>query len=227
MPSVFGKESKKQQLINNLGDTYREIERLYSISPGDFPPMKHMKEVLQDMDFTKFHQLKPKLIEKLDLMLSRDMTRLMQMVPQEEAQSSSDGANVSIRGGVFVGNDNPFGAGSGEGADYGKGELNEWVVAEKKHIYDALFESLSPINGKVSGTSAKKQMLQSKLPNTVLGRIWKLSDVDRDGMLDSDEFAVAQHLISIKLDGHDIPEALPRHLVPPSKRPFAAESSFS
>ena len=44
-------------------------------------------------------------------------------------------------------------------------------------------------------------MIKSKLPNNVLGKIWKLSDVDKDGMLDSDEFALAMHLINVKLDG--------------------------
>jgi len=38
--------------------------------------------------------------------------------------------------------------------------------------------------------------------------------------LDSDEFALAMHLINIKLDGNDMPEELPQHLVPPSKKPF-------
>lgn len=51
-------------------------------------------------------------------------------------------------------------------------------------------------------------------------QVWKLSDVDKDGMLDDDEFALAMHLINIKLDGHDLPEDLPSHLIPPSKRPF-------
>ncbi len=49
-------------------------------------------------------------------------------------------------------------------------------------------------------------------------QVWKLSDVDKDGMLDDEEFALAMHLINIKLDGHDLPEDLPLHLVPPSKR---------
>ena len=44
-------------------------------------------------------------------------------------------------------------------------------------------------------------MIKSKLPNNVLGKVWKLSDVDKDGLLDSDEFALAMHLINIKLDG--------------------------
>ena len=64
--------------------------------------------------------------------------------------------------------------------------------------------------------------------------MWKLADTDNDGMLDSEEFALAMHLIKvekktfsklfqlcpqIKVDGHDIPDVLPRHLLPPSKRP--------
>ena len=67
-------------------------------------------------------------------------------------------------------------------------------------------------------TAAKSEMVKSKLPNSVLGKVWKLADVDKDGMLDSDEFSLAMHLINIKLDGHDIPHELPAHLVPPSKR---------
>ena len=69
-------------------------------------------------------------------------------------------------------------------------------------------------------SAAKQEMVKSKLPNNVLGKVWKLSDVDKDGMLDADEFALAMHLISIKIDGHDLPTELPVHLVPPSKRGF-------
>ncbi len=61
-------------------------------------------------------------------------------------------------------------------------------------------------------------MVKSKLPNNVLGKVWKLSDVDKDGMLDADEFALAMHLMNVKLDGHDLPAELPPHLMPPSKR---------
>lgn len=51
------------------------------------------------------------------------------------------------------------------------------------------------------GRAAKEHMVKSKLPNAVLGKIWKLSDVDKDGMLDSDEFALANYLINLKLEG--------------------------
>ena len=59
--------------------------------------------------------------------------------------------------------------------------------------------------------------MRSKLPNSVLRRVWNLSDIDQDGMLDRDEFAVAMFLVNHKLSGNDIPEMLPDRLVPPSK----------
>ena len=101
-------------------------------------------------------------------------------------------------------------------------------------------------------------MVKSRLPNAVLAKIWRLSDVDQgienkdhwllkvngplkvdywrsmdywrsidhwrsihhwwcffssDGALDIDEFALAMHLIHIKLDNYDLPDELPEHLI--------------
>lgn len=67
-------------------------------------------------------------------------------------------------------------------------------------------------------TAAKSELIKSKLPNSVLSKIWKLSDVDADGFLDAEEFALAMHLINVKLDGNELPTELPEHLIPPSKR---------
>lgn len=43
MPTVFGKENKKKELIGSLGDIYKRIEREHQISPGDFPNLKKMQ----------------------------------------------------------------------------------------------------------------------------------------------------------------------------------------
>lgn len=43
MPNVFGKESKKKELVNNLGEIYLKIEREHQISPGDFPNLRKMQ----------------------------------------------------------------------------------------------------------------------------------------------------------------------------------------
>jgi hypothetical protein len=60
--------------------------------------------------------------------------------------------------------------------------------------------------------------MKSNLPSKVLGKIWKLADTDTDGMLDNEEFALAMHLIKVKVAGNEIPDDLPKHLIPPSKR---------
>lgn len=67
-------------------------------------------------------------------------------------------------------------------------------------------------------SAAKSELIKSKLPNSVLSKIWKLSDVDADGFLDAEEFALAMHLINIKLDGNELPNVLPEHLIPPLHR---------
>lgn len=216
MPSMFGKDSKKKELIKQLGETYAIIEREHGISRGDFPELKRMQEQLLQQDFTKFHQLRPKLIETVDQMLATDIARLMEMIPLEDQNSQNEKPHVE--GGAFEAyNESPFGFGRGEGTDAGKGE-HEWIVGQEKYKYDEVFSKLNPVNGKITGAAAKAEMVKSKLPNSVLGKIWKLADVDRDGMLDTDEWALANHLIQIKMEGHDLPNELPDHLIPPSKK---------
>ena len=77
---------------------------------------------------------------------------------------------------------------------------------------------MNPIGGKVTGSAAKTELIKSKLPNSVLAKVWRLSDCDKDGYLDIDEWALANYLVKLKLDGHELPNTLPEHLIPPSKR---------
>ena len=59
--------------------------------------------------------------------------------------------------------------------------------------------------------------MSSKLPNSVLSKVWSLADVDRDGQLDEEEFCLAMYLIDYKVSGNDLPSILPDHLIPASK----------
>lgn len=217
MPNVFGKEGKKKDLIKNLNEIYTNIHREYNISLGDFPDITKMQETLLKYDFTKFHSLKPRFLEVVDKMLAEDIAQLMQLVHHEERSGDHE---AEVQGGAFENVEDkisPFGYGRGEGVNAGFGEP-EWIVNRERPTYDKVFESLEPSGGKISGQTAKAEMVKSKLPNTVLGKIWKLADIDRDGYLDKDEFALAMHLIHVKLDGNDLPTELPDHLYPPSKR---------
>jgi len=228
MPALFRRDGKKKELIKNLGTIYQNIQKEQQISPGDFPDLKKMQDVLVNLDFSKFQSLKPHLLEEVDKMLANDIAKLMAMIPLQDMQNRKMNGDAEqqqqqqavVKGGAFVSvqdTASPFGYKRGEGIDAGKGETG-WVVAKERQKYDAVFNTLEKSDGKLSGAVAKAEMVKSKLPNSVLGKIWKLSDIDHDGFLDIDEFALAMHLIQVKLGGHDLPVEIPDHLVPPSKR---------
>ncbi|XP_053320407.1 epidermal growth factor receptor substrate 15-like 1 isoform X2 [Spea bombifrons] len=94
-----------------------------------------------------------------------------------------------------------------------------WSVrTEEKSKFDGIFDSLLPVNGLLSGDKVKPVLINSKLPLDILGRVWELSDIDKDGHLDRDEFAVAMHLVYRALEKEPVPSVLPQSLIPPSKR---------
>jgi len=44
---MFGKDSRKKDLINSLSNIFADIQREHQISPGDFPDLARMQEQLQ------------------------------------------------------------------------------------------------------------------------------------------------------------------------------------
>ena len=135
MPSVFGKEGKKKELIKNLDALYTQLQREHQISPGDFPDIKKMQEQLANQDFTKFHHLDKKLLERVDKMLAEDIAKMMSMIPlDEEVRRNND--QDKIKGGAFDGvmeTNTPFMFKGGEGINAGVGEV-EWVIAKDRSV---------------------------------------------------------------------------------------------
>lgn len=215
MPKFFGRSAQKDVIISELAEVYKEIEKTYQIPHGDFPDLEKMQEMLRHQDFDKFMPLKPHLLDTVERMLTHDIAEMMALIPHQNAAKEQ---STNISGGVFASSsDSPFGYHQGEGTDAGRKDV-DWIVNTRRQKYDAKYQSLGPVDGKVLQSRVRDEMLKSKLPNTVLGKIWRLADVDQDGLLDADEFALAMYLIDLRLEGHDLPIELPHHLVPPSKR---------
>lgn len=87
---------------------------------------------------------------------------------------------------------------------------------DERSRFEGVFQTLKPVGGLLTGEKVKPVMLASKLPVDALGKvthtylltprncllfhllshhwyllqIWNLSDIDRDGKLDIDEFSV-------------------------------------
>lgn len=173
-------------------------------------------------DFSKFKKMKPSLMASLDKLLTSDVAKLVPLLQLQEEKKKS---LPSVLDGEFLGTfrrehfrQDPFKEIVKDDESSGT-DFDEWAVEKYKPKYDEIFYNLCPRDGKLSGTKAKEWMTTTLLPTSVLAHIWRLADVDKDGMLDDEEFALAVHLIEGKLEGHWLPRELPSHLVPPSKRP--------
>ena len=197
MPAMFGKENKKRELIENIREEFLKVMRQYKLTPGDFPDIKKFQEKLKDKDFTKFAKLNIELITQLEDVLSRDIPDLMQRISPPANESGADL--------------NPFAEPSPD----------EWASVERKQEeYKDKFEALNPSGGKVAGAAARPFLVEFGLQTEILRRIWTLSDVDKDGALDFDEFSLALHLIDQVKNNpvKTLPTHLPSSLVPPGKR---------
>ena len=122
---------------------------------------------------------------------------------------------------------------------FGAPPAPQWdITPAEKANSDRFFDGLDirPKKGYIEADAAAPFMMQSNLPEDVLAQIWyafvmkfgvqsmltplsrDLSDMNRDGRLTKDGFAVAFYLIQSKLAGKALPATLPLSLVPPSLR---------
>ena len=98
----------------------------------------------------------------------------------------------------------------------------DWVIApQEKSSYDSQFSKLDTAGqGFINGDQAVMFFSDSGLPEDVLAQIWDLADINSEGRLNRDEFAVAMYLIRNQRGKtvSNLPSALPPNLVPPSMR---------
>ncbi|KAI5207598.1 hypothetical protein E4T38_03311, partial [Aureobasidium subglaciale] len=95
-----------------------------------------------------------------------------------------------------------------------------WLIApSEKAKYDQFFSSIDTANnGHLSGEQAVKFFSDSGLPEETLASIWDLADINSEGQLNRDEFAVAMYLIRQQRSGAPLPAFLPPALIPPGMR---------
>uniref|UniRef100_A0A8U8AZ06 Intersectin-1 n=1 Tax=Geospiza parvula TaxID=87175 RepID=A0A8U8AZ06_GEOPR len=104
------------------------------------------------------------------------------------------------------------------------GNLDIWAITvEERAKHDQQFHSLKPTAGFITGDQARNFFFQSGLPQPVLAQIWALADMNNDGRMDPLEFSIAMKLIKLKLQGYQLPAALP----PVMKQPPLALCSSS
>jgi len=206
---VFGKGKKQTKLLENLGDEFKKVMEKEQVPKNDFPNIKRFRECLKKFEIHKFPKMKKDLLVNLEQMLSVDMPKLMSMVPSEVEEGQTD-----VK-------DNPF---AFDEDTHPQGL--KWIVDNAgAKAFENKFNMLKLTNQRVSGDDVKQTMQESGLPVSVLGKIWTISDMDKDGWLDLDEFSVVSYLMKAVKDKEispdDLPsepDELPLRLIPPSKR---------
>lgn len=99
-----------------------------------------------------------------------------------------------------------------------------WLVSPAdKARFDSIFTTVDRSGrGFITGDQAVEFFGNARLPEEVLAQIWDLADVNSEGQLSKDEFAVAMYLIRQQRGTRDgrgvLPSTLPPALIPPSMR---------
>jgi len=203
----FGKK-KQAKVIGSLGQIFREIAEKHNMNLSDFPPPSKFRQQIENIAVHNLPKIKKRDIAVLTEILEHAIPRLMEDLPSNSvAQEPECGAF-----------NNPF-AGLGEENDAAVNAAQAWIVdSTMKATYDVKFHALSLTAGKVSGAQVMNVMLQSGLQRATLEAIWNLSDIDRDGKMDNEEFALCMYLIDHVKKGLKLPPTLPMRMVPPGKR---------
>jgi epidermal growth factor receptor substrate 15 len=100
----------------------------------------------------------------------------------------------------------------------------DWLISpHEKAEFDRIFNTVDTARrGVINGEQAVTFFSNSRLPEEVLAQIWDLADINSEGQLNKDEFAVAMFLIRQQRGKRDsrgvLPSTLPSNLIPPSMR---------
>jgi len=237
MPSMFGKDKAQSKLLANLEEHFLKVHRAHTLPVGDFPDVTKFKNVMEAHDLSKFPKLDMKMIAAMEEVLSKEIPRLMAQFPQEGAQPGSAVGQAlnHVSEHVSAPKEPPPAqitySRPVEPPPPAHPQLSyqtaapvppasaAWVISpQDKAKYDEVFTSIGPVNGLASGVAIRPILERSGLPVDVLRQVWNFSDIDRDGNLDHDEFAVAMHLSRECTSGKPLPAALPLEMYPPSKR---------
>jgi len=63
-----------------------------------------------------------------------------------------------------------------------------WLLQDEKDLrWDSEFETWGPKDGKLGAKDARQALMKTEVPTKSLRVIWDLSDIDKDGKLDSEE----------------------------------------
>jgi hypothetical protein len=238
LPAVFRTVMKRYNLA--AGDFPDIVDFQAKLAEQDFSKFAALKQRLIDtseevlgVDLPRLMEALPRPIDSISSTLASaaaDAAGPLQFAtappppPQQTQQQQQMHANAMFAatgsavpmasahpGGQEEDDVNPWGDDTG-----GEGAVGEWALQEYVPQYKPQFDQLQR-GGFVSGAAAKGMLQATGLPTAKLRQVWNLSDLDRDGQLDLQEFTIAMYLTSAAQQGQELPPRLDDVMVPPGK----------
>ncbi|XP_052810185.1 intersectin-1-like isoform X6 [Mya arenaria] len=122
------------------------------------------------------------------------------------------GASTGFMGGVPVSSMGPRPAAPASGGSLAMPHNSKLKFTQMFNTHDR------NKRGALTGVEARAILVQTGVPQQMLAQIWNLSDVDKDGQLNCDEFCIALHLCDCVRMGIALPPKLPQELLPAKAR---------
>mmetsp|Transcript_10070 Transcript_10070/g.14205 ORF Transcript_10070/g.14205 Transcript_10070/m.14205 type:complete len:561 (-) Transcript_10070:92-1774(-) len=140
MPNMMGKEKAQGRLMEDMGVVFRTVMKQYNLAPGDFPDLEAFRAKCDELSFAKFPRLKPKMLQDLEEVLSRDIPALMEMLPSSERTQADDemGRQLQRNGRQSAGQKDQVRSFSSKNQSWTKSQRmpgsNKWDTAESTDV---------------------------------------------------------------------------------------------
>eukprot|EP00388_Colpodella_angusta_P024643 GDKJ01064831.1.p1 GENE.GDKJ01064831.1~~GDKJ01064831.1.p1 ORF type:complete len:568 (+),score=149.62 GDKJ01064831.1:207-1706(+) len=228
MPT-FGKTSKQKKLMEEMPDIFQRIASARSLPIGDFPnPAEFNERTLENkIEFAKFPKLDVAKLKALDEVITKHIPALMKLLPSEEKRAEEEALeHMAIAQGA-----SPF-MNLKNGLSSANPEIVRFLSTPPNlDVWAPEWNSIPLDNrGFLTGDKAKIELSKSRLPSTILHRIWSLADSpSKDGCLSQYEYALSKMFIHMKVEmNSELPHELPAELYPadcaiPSDAPSALD----
>ena len=172
---AFNRQQKLDRLTDDLEEVVKSISSKTGVPITDFPSSEFIRDTVRKFDFSGLKKLKESNLELVSDFIENDYKRILSKFPKELFPLLQPMHEKELK-----------------------------MVPDPAEFNEA-FQSLNPINGVVSGAKLKDHLLSvSQLSSHMLHRIWKRSDVDKDGALNLKEYAMCRALIKHVQDGHNL-----------------------
>ncbi|CAG0881725.1 unnamed protein product [Darwinula stevensoni] len=199
--------------LYDLNRTFIRLQRERSVKETNFPNLEYLWDKLLYFDPSQLKPLDESALRRSDEFLVSDLQKLRKQILELLAKKAQL-LNLSPKRGTFQFESAPSARIPEFTSDYN----SRWALQPFLEQYGRIFKECKPKDGKLTLTQGKNAINAYKLPQFVAERIWRKSDLDKDGRLDKEEFALALHLMLRRTHNLDIPNRLPVHLIPMSKR---------